>query len=173
MNDFSHTASLHRTGDAFSARPVGASQAHDALSCGVDCYVRQASRKGRCFCDFLAAVDACLNEGELQGRDEVETAGGLEVDGSLARAMRDDLALPSDLGDDGTASASGIGYLDPGVRLIAAERSAEAELAPFLDDPDGAVRERAYVRLVAVSRSQINRLMDRAANAIQAEDRIR
>jgi|GEM_PF-2990386 len=147
MNDFSHVVGWRDTERNALDTALDLALVGDPSACGVDCYVQQQSTQRKwCFCDFLASVDAFLQEsnaGQEKWRLGRDVKGGVH----LGRQTPE------------TSLPASVFHPDPDVRLSLARRIAESELAPFLDDPDSEVSELAYDRLLAVSKQQIRRLL--------------
>lgn len=131
MNDFSHVAGWQHTERTATSVALEFLGGREASGCGVDCYLQQqTSRRKWCFCDYLAMVDAYL----------------------------DDDAAPLGFRDDAPGGASSL--LAPRhMRLTTVRSLPENDLASYLDDPDTEIRELAFDRLVAVSRQQVESLL--------------
>ncbi|POF33861.1 hypothetical protein [Roseibium marinum] len=151
MNDLSHAAAWSEIEQNSLKFAADLSVLHDPSACGVDCYVQQqSSRRKWCFCDYLASVGAYLQEGQATGARKWQLTGDGEGE----------MRVTAQAGESGAFSAAAI-HPDPNIRLSYAKRLSESDLAPFLDDPDGEIRELAYDRLLAVSRKQVKRLMNK------------
>ncbi|WP_417711809.1 hypothetical protein [Roseibium aggregatum] len=134
MNDFSHVAGWQHTERTSTSVALEFLGDQEASGCGVDCYLQQqTSRRKWCFCDYLAMVDAYLD------------------DDAALTAFPDDARLAP----VGTRS----GRVPRHVRLTTVRSLPENDLASYLDDPDLEVRELAFERLVAISRQQVESLL--------------
>lgn len=170
MNHFSNVTGWQKADQSSTGVALDFLASHEASGCGVDCYLQQqTTRRQRCFCDYLAMVDAYVNDLE-----PVEAAAsmrdGLKLDAPLEGDLQ--LKVHSSPEADRSTSNDRLRWAADAwaenltavhvheTRLHRVRRLPENDLSTFLDDPDEEIRELAFNRLLVLSRQHIDQLMD-------------